>query len=193
MAEVEGLKSSDKLELLDLFTTAFVEYPLHPAFGPKEVGRMMRALLDFFGGMRSAWLYGIREGGKIVCASLSVDSRERERFLPLLRFILATIRAVGWRMAKKLSEVVHEQAPKYEERYLELVLLATLPALQKRGLGRGMLRFLCERAREEGYKGVILMTNRDYPAFRFYLKEGFVVDREVELEGVRLCHMRLAF
>jgi len=35
-------------------------------------------------------------------------------------------------------------------------------------------------------------SNQDYPAFRFYLKEGFVVDKEVEFEGVKLCHMRLA-
>lgn len=49
------------------------------------------------------------------------------------------------------------------------------------------MRSRCDEAGKEGCKGVILVTTRDRPAYRFYLKEGFVVDKEVELDGVKVC------
>jgi ribosomal protein S18 acetylase RimI-like enzyme len=193
---IERLGSSDFPALLNLFTEAFADYPLNRALGiskPEAVRRLMKAFLDFFGGAKSGRLHGIREDDKIVCASLSVDSTEEPGFFRLMRFILSLTLAVGWKAAERLGRVAHEQAPKYKERYLELVQLATLPAYQGRGLGRKMLRFLYDEARKEGYKGVTLVTVRDTPAFRLYLGEGFVVEKEIGLEDIKVCHMRLVF
>jgi hypothetical protein len=39
-----------------------------------------------------------------------------------------------------------------------------------------MLHFLYDEAKKEEYKGVILITVRDTPAFHLYLKEGFIRD-----------------
>jgi ribosomal protein S18 acetylase RimI-like enzyme len=79
----------------------------------------------------------------------------------------------------------------YEERYLELVLLGTLPEYQKRGYGWKIMHFLYSLAEREGFKGVILVANRDTPAYHFYLKEGFTVDREFKAGEVTLCWMLL--
>lgn len=92
-----------------------------------------------------------------------------------------------------MFEEIHKEEPRYEERHLELVILGTLPTHQRMGCGRKMLRFLVEKAREEGYKGVILAANKDTPAFHFYLKEGFIVEKEFDVGEVTLCWMRLPF
>jgi len=91
-----------------------------------------------------------------------------------------------------LEAVVREE-PKYEGRYLELIIFGTLPAYQRQGLGRKMLNFLYNEAKSEEYKGVILVADRNTPAFSLYLKEGFIVDREFAMGEATLCWMRLTF
>ncbi|MDI6603150.1 MAG: GNAT family N-acetyltransferase [Patescibacteria group bacterium] len=151
----------------------------------------MKSFINFFGETKSSLLYGIRKDNKLICASLSVDSTTKPSILRLIRFIFSLSRALGWQTAKKL-EVVHKEEPKYKERHLELVLLGTLPAYQKQGLGKRILHFLYDKARKEGYKGIILVTGRDTPAFHFYLKEGFIVEKEFTIGDTTLCWMRLA-
>lgn len=53
-----------------------------------------------------------------------------------------------------------------------------------------MLRFLYDFAKERGYQGIILGVAKETPAYRFYLKEGFVVDKEVLLGNMPLANMR---
>ncbi|MFC1466714.1 MAG: GNAT family N-acetyltransferase [Candidatus Brachytrichaceae bacterium NZ_4S206] len=189
--QVEQLEHSSKSEVLDVFTQAFAERPLIPAVGTqtKNVQGVLKAFLDFFGGTKQAQLHGIRESSRLVCAALSVDASEEPSAFALFRFISALSRAMGWRAAKEL-EVVHKERPKHTGHYLELVLLGTLPEYQGRGFGRGMLRFLIETAKRQGFKGVILVADRDTPAFRFYLKEGFTADKEFTLGETALCWMR---
>jgi len=192
--EVERLKGSDKPGLLDLFTEAFEEHPLIPALGakPEATRPTMKAFLDYFGRTKSSLLYGIRQGNKLVCATVSSDSTASTSMPALMRFIWALWRALGWRVAKELG-IVHREEPKYEDRYLELIILGTLPAYQKQGLGRKMLRFLNNEAKKDGYKGVILVADRNTPAINLYLKEGFVVDKEFAMGEATLCWMRLMF
>jgi ribosomal protein S18 acetylase RimI-like enzyme len=149
--KVERLESSDKPELLDLFTQAFTEHPLIPAVGakPEATRPVMKAFIDFFGGTRNSLLYGIRKDNKLACASVSLDSTVAPSKSALIGFIFSLSQAVGWRIVRELEVVVREE-PKYEDRYLELVVFGTLPAYQRQGLGRKMLNFLYNEAKREG-------------------------------------------
>ncbi|MEM3617633.1 MAG: GNAT family N-acetyltransferase [Candidatus Bathyarchaeia archaeon] len=193
--KVEELKRSSKPELLDLFTEAFRDgHPLIPALSrkPEATRKVMKAFLDFFRSSPKSLIYGIREDGKLVCASVSVDSTKEPSMFALIRFIISLCGAIGWKNAKEL-ETVHKEEPKYEESYLELVLLGTLPSYQRQGYGRKMLRFLYELAKKEGFKGITLVADKNTPAFHFYQKEGFIVDKECNVCGRTLCWMRLTF
>ena len=192
--EAERLEFSNKPELLELLTQAFKEHPLIPALDakPEATGPLMNAFLDCFGGARRVLLYGIRKDNKLVCASLSLDSTVEPSKPALMRFIFSLYRALGWRIAREFG-VVHKEEPKYEDHYLEMVIFGTLPAYQRQGLGRKMLHFLYNEAKREEYKGVILVADRNTPAFNLYLKEGFIVDREFAIGEATMCWMRLVF
>jgi len=192
--EVKRLGVSDKLELLELFTQAFKDHPLIPALTarPEAAESLMKAFLDYFRGEKRVLLCGIRQDGKLACASVSVDSTAQPSIPALVRFIFALWRALGWRDARRFG-AVHKTEPKYEERYLELVILGTLPVYQRQGLGHKMLDFLYNEAKREDYGGVILVADRSTPAFQLYLKEGFVVDRDFTIGEAPMCWMRLTF
>ena len=192
--EVEQLGASNKLELIELFTQAFKEHPLIPALNakPEATEPLMNAFLDCFGGTKRALLYGIRKDSKLVCASVSLDSTVEPSKPALMRFALALWRALGWRIVREF-EVVHKEEPRYEDRYLELVILGTLPAYQQQGFGRKILNFLYDEAKREEYRGVILVADRNTPAFQLYSKEGFVVDKEFAIGKETMCWMRLVF
>jgi ribosomal protein S18 acetylase RimI-like enzyme len=190
-AKVARLKGSDKLELLELLTQAFTEHPLTPTLGakPEATRPVVNAFLNCFGEVEGSLLYGIRKDNKLVCASLSLDSTVEPSKLALMRFAFALYRAVGWRITREF-EVISKEEPKYKDRYLELILLGTLPAYQRQGLGRKMLRFLYDYARKENYKGMILVAYRNSHAFHLYLRHGFIVDREFNIGEATLCWMR---
>lgn len=76
-----------------------------------------------------------------------------------------------------------------DERRLELMLLGTRGDYQGQGLGRTMLRNLFGFARERGYASVVLETAKQTPAFGFYLREGFEVEKEISLPTMPLCMM----
>jgi ribosomal protein S18 acetylase RimI-like enzyme len=86
-----------------------------------------------------------------------------------------------------------EMSEYYKGRYLELVTFGTLPAYQKQGFGREMLRFIRREAESKGYERIQLFTHRDTPAFDLYLKEGFTVEKDFEIESESAVLMRLAF
>jgi len=192
--EVEQLKGSDRLELVELLAQAFTGHPLIPALGAKpEANRaVMRALVDFFGGTEGSLLYGIRRDDKLVCASLSIDSTVEPSTLPLMKFIFSLGIALGWEAGKGL-EAVQKEEPEYEGRYLELVLLGTLPAYQRQGLACKVLRFLFDEAKRQEYKGIIVVLDRNTPAYDLFLKEGFIAEKEFITGETAQCWMRLSF
>lgn len=189
---IERLKSSDKKVLLDLFDKAFTVHPLIPALTekPKARRKVMKAFLDFFAGKES-FTYGVKKDDKIICGSVSVDSKREHSMFSLIRFIISLSLALGWKGAKDM-ETVHREEPQYEEPYLELVILGTLPEYQRKGVGRKMLRFLKDLAKKEGYKGITLVADVNTPAYNFYLKEGFVVEKKFDLGKTELCWMRFS-
>lgn len=192
--KIEQLKKTDMLELIDLFTQAFdINHPLIPALKikPEATRKVIKASLDFFCNFKSYYLYGIRKDNKLICASLSLDSTIKPSIFSLIRFAIVLILTLGWHSRE--FKIIHKEGKKYKGKYLNLILLGTLPAYQKQGFGRKMLHFLQKKAKEEKYKGVILITNKDLPAFHFYLKEGYIIDKEFKVSGTTFCCMRLEF
>jgi len=191
---VEQLKASDKPELVELFIQAFEEHPLIPTLGAQQAlaKQGMNAFLDCFGGTESSVAYGIRKDDKIISALLCLDADAEPSRPALMQLILFLSRTVGWDTIKGF-EVIAREEPKYQERYLEVMIFGTLPLYQKQGFGRRVLQFLYDEAKRLDYKGLTLLADRKTPAFQLYSKEGFVVDRDFTVGGANLCWMRLVF
>jgi ribosomal protein S18 acetylase RimI-like enzyme len=164
-----------------------------PALGgtAEDAGALMRALINFYWGKKSLLLCAIRTHEGVVCGALCVDAREDPSLLALGRLAWGVTRALGRRALGPLLDVERHK-PLHRERHLEMVILATVPAFQRQGFGRRVLHFLYREAMREGYSGILLVTDRDTPAFGLYRSEGFEVEREFEVAQQRLCWMRRA-
>lgn len=149
---------------------------------------MLKRMIDTFR-TEKAYLFGIRKERTLACVSFSVDPHHETRTLTIFWFFFRLLRIAGCRLTKDFFRAFSKR-PKYKDSYLELILLGTLPAFHGQGLGRMMLQFLYEFAKERGYHGIILDAAKDTPAYLFYLREGFVVDKEVSVGTIRLCNTR---
>ena len=56
--------------------------------------------------------------------------------------------------------------------------MGVLPAQQHSGVGSKLIAFAEERLRQNGMQYVALLTERDIPAERFWLKQGYRQDRQ---------------
>jgi GNAT superfamily N-acetyltransferase len=189
-AMVERLDISQKSEMLGVLKQAFATHPMLPPGTPIETTEaMLELIINSFGTTEEARLYGIRKEGALACVSFAVDPHCEPKGIAMIYFFFRLFRILGWRLTKDFVWAFTKR-PKYEDSYLELFLLGTLPEYHGQGLGTEMLRFLYDFAKEQDYCGVILGVAKDTPAHLFYLKEGFVVDKEVSFGSMRLCNMR---
>ena len=185
---IEKLDISHKTEILGVLRQAFAKHPMLPPGTPVQTTEaMLELMIDSFGGKGKAYLYGIRKEGILACVSFSVDAHYEPKGIPMIWFFFRLFQILGWQLTKN-SIRGFSTRPKYTNSYLDLTLLGTLPDYQ--GLGRMMLRFLYDFARDKDYRGIILGVAKETPAYHFYVKEGFAVDKEVLLGDVMLCHMR---
>jgi GNAT superfamily N-acetyltransferase len=169
---------------------AFATHPMLPPGTPaRTTERLMALMMDTFGRDETAALHGIRVGGTLACVALTLEGGREPKGLALVRFVVRLCFVLGWRLIRDYARAMGSQ-PEHDGPYLDLMLLGTLPAHHGQGLGRAMLRFICEMAESGGYHGVTLAVAKDTPAHRFYLKEGFVTVAEVPLRSLLLCHMR---
>ena len=82
----------------------------------------------------------------------------------------------------------------WKDQYMNLTSFGTLPAYQKQGLGREMLRFICRVAESKGFAGIqLLATGRDSPAFHLYIKEGFIAENDLNIASEVVVPMQLTF
>lgn len=193
--EIDSLKELNKNELIDLLTRAFKDYPFAETYGRKSEarGKIIEKTINNFLNIKDIWVYGIWKDGKLICASISMDSEIKIRPLIMIKFIFSKIHILRWRIVKFLFLMLKNR-PKNKERYLEFISFGTLPSYQGHGFGRKMLHFLYKKAKRENYKGINLFTAKGRPAYRLYLKEGFKVEREFTLfGGITLCWMRKIF
>ena len=104
-------------------------------------------------------------------------------------FLIRMVRVLGWRMSRAFAQVLSEK-PEREERQLELMLIGTRTECQQRGFGRAMVQHILAFAHDKGYQSVVLEVAKETPAFSFYLREGFLLDKEVALPMTPLCFLR---
>ncbi|MEM9538623.1 MAG: GNAT family N-acetyltransferase [Cyanobacteria bacterium P01_E01_bin.42] len=109
--------------------------------------------------------------------------------LTVALFLWRMVRALGWQTFRGMGQAMSEKHGGDGQR-LELMLLGTRNGYQGQGLGRTMLRYLFDFARERGYASVVLETSKQTPAFEFYRHEGFVLEKEIPLPTISLCMMR---
>lgn len=187
---IETLDNRSRGEALDVIAEAFSTHPLLPPDPSGGRARLLgRALMEAFAEAPDARLFGIRHDGRLACAAFVYDSAYEPRGLKLMLFLLRMIRVAGWRMTRTFGRVLSEK-PEGEERRFELMLLGTRSDCQKLGLGRTMMHHIFAFARERGYQSVVLGVAKETPAFGFYLREGFLVEREIALPTMPLCLLR---
>lgn len=214
---IEQLKSSDETEALMVLSHAFAEtgssaYVAQPKVLrairrlvntlPGLFGQKMglRAKLGLWGGFVNYNMYGIRKDGKLVCVAVFYNAEKRPPILLIIMgFFISVIFRVGrllrWQFALEAERICAEMPKHYwKDHYMNLTSLGTVPEHQKQGLGREMLRFIRRMAENKGFAGIqLLTTGRDSPAFRLYIKEGFVAEKEFSVASEVVIPMQLTF
>ena len=186
----ERLGSTDEPAVKEVLREAFAKHPmLPPGTSARATERLMALMVDTFGRHETAALHGIRQEGTLVCVAMTLANGFEPKGLALVYFVARLCFVLGWRLIRDFARAMSNQ-PKYDQPYLDLMLLGTLPTHHGRGLGRAMLRFIYDMAESQGYHGVTLAVAKDTSAHRLYLKEGFVDVAEVSLRSLSLCHMR---
>ena len=184
---IETLDKTRRTEIVEVFGAAFKQHPLLP---PDPSGRTSRllaeALLDAFADAPDSRVFGIRRDERLDCAAFVFDAAFEPRGFKLALLLIRMVRFVGWRMSRTMAQVLsakHEG----EERRLELMIIGTREGCQKLGLGRAMMHHVFAYALGRGYRSVVLEVAKETPAFRFYLREGFLVEKEIALPAMPLC------
>ena len=187
---IETLDFSNRCEAVEVIGTAFRDQRLLPSDGSGRRSRLLAAsVLKTFAAAPDAQLFGIRRKGRLDCAAFVCDAGFEPRGLALALFLFRLVRAVGLKMSRAFAQVL-SQKPQRDERQLELMLLGTRTDCQGQGLGRAMIRHIFDYADIQGYRSVVLEVAKETPAFGFYLREGFEVEKEVALPTTPLCFVR---
>ena len=214
---IEQLKSADETEALKVLFHAFAEIgsSTHAAQSkalraikslvttlPGLFGQNMglRAKLGLWGGFANYNMYGIRKDGKLVCVAVFYNAKKRPPLLlTIMGFFISVIFWVGrllrWQFAIE-AERIRAEMPKHywKDPYMNLTSFGTLPAYQKQGLGREMLRFIRRAAENKGFAGIqLIATGQDSPAFHLYTNEGFIVEKDYNIASESVVLMRLTF
>ena len=183
------LDAADQPDFIETIAIAFSDHPMMPPDSSAEKLRMVRSMLQAFTEAPDARLFGIRREGNLDCAAFVYDASYEPRGWRLAVFLFQMFRVFGWKMSRTFARVLSEK-PASDERQLELMLLGTRTEAQGQGLGRVMLRHIIELASNQGYGSVVLEVAKETPAYGFYLREGFSVDKEISLPMATLCFLK---
>ena len=187
---IETLDEANKPGFVETIAVAFGDHPMMPpGLSAEKSRRWVKSMLQAFTKAPDATLFGIRCNGNLDCAAFVYDAAFEPRGWQLMVFLFQMCRVFGWSMSRTFARVLSEK-PTNKGRPLELMLLGTRTGAQGQGLGRAMLRHVLEFAAIHGYDSVILEVAKETPAFGFYLREGFLVDKEVALPTAQLCFLR---
>ena len=187
---IETLNKSNQADFVETIAVAFSDHPMMPPGQSAAKLRLMAtSMLKAFADAPDARLFGIRREGNLDCAALVYDAAYEPRGWRLIIFLIQMFRVFGWNMSRTFARVLSEK-PASEGKQLELLLLGTRPEAQGQGLGRVMLHHIIEFAGVQGYDSVVLEVAKETPAYGFYLREGFRVDKEISLPTAVLCFIR---
>ncbi|MEM7681794.1 MAG: GNAT family N-acetyltransferase [Planctomycetota bacterium] len=198
--QIVQLAEADHAEALEVLAESFAGHPMVPPDKPGKPEHhnarlMMGTLLEVFAGRPGkpgapgARLLGSRIDGELACVAFVHDYGFEPKGLDMARMAWQMLRVMGPRKLVGSIRVMSEKHPG-DDRRLELLILGTRAQFQQRGLGRAMVRHISELAAQGGYAAVTLEAAKETPAFGFYEREGFVVEKERALHGQPLCWMR---
>ena len=187
---VRLLDPSDRSAIMAILGPAFASHPMFPPGTPQgKVDALLGLFLDTFFVPGHSHLFGIDKDGRLACVALATDPRHEPKGLAGALFFCRALPILG-PVALAAFVRAFSGRPVYDQPYLELFLIGTVPGSQRQGLGKEMLRFLARFSVEQGFRGLILGVARNSPAYGFYVREGFVADRELSYRGMPICCMR---
>ena len=187
---IETLGQVGRQEAVEVIGQAFSDHPHMPVDPSGRRSQLMvSTLLNTFSAAPDAELFGAFRDGRLDCAAFVFDASYQPRGFTLMLFLFRMVRVLGWRMSRAFAQVLSEK-PDREERQLELMLIGTRADCQQQGLGRAMIQHILTFAHDKGYQSVVLEVAKETPAFSFYLREGFLADKEVTLPMTPLCFLR---
>ena len=187
---IQTLGQASRQEAVEVIGQAFSDHPHMPVDPSGRKSRLMvSTLLNTLAAAPDAQLFGVRRDGRLDCAAFVFDASYQPRGFTLILFLFRMVRVLGWRMSRAFAQVLSEK-PEREERQLELMLIGTRTDCQQQGFGRAMIQHILSFAHDKGYQSVVLEVAKETSAFSFYLREGFLVDKEVALAMTSLCFLR---
>lgn len=109
--------------------------------------------------------------------------RKREDFIPELSLIAETNdhQLVGHILFSQIS-VVQDDAHKHKS--LALAPISVLPSFQKQGIGKKLIEYGLQKAKELGFTSVIVLGHKDYyPKFGFQAAEKWNIKAPFEVSS----------
>jgi|GEM_PF-2340406 len=188
---VVELQKQDAHSSLGILITAFHDSPQVPALieKPQHTEKIIRSLLKLYEKTGTIKTFGIKKDDMLICVGLCIDSDSKPGFFKTMTFGVSLLRALGIKGMYQFW-IYHKNKPSYDNKCLELLFYGTKSGYQQKGYGRILLNFLYDYARNNGYGGVTGVTNTSKPAFRFYMKDGWIIDTEFDIDGYRICWVR---
>lgn len=189
--EVIELPETNEPEYMQIIIKAFQDSPQVPVLmeRPQHTGRIIRNLLNIYKKNGSIKTFGIKKNQDLICVGICIDSDSKPAFFRTLVFGITIFRTLGYRGVRHFWSYTKNK-PHYKKRCLELIFYGTRSKDQKKGYGRSMLNFLYDYAKKNEYDGVTGATNTSRPAFKFYMRDGWIVDREFRIENYTICWVR---
>jgi ribosomal protein S18 acetylase RimI-like enzyme len=189
------LAAAERPRTADVLARAFRDNPLNVAVvGARNPRRRLRSntlgtqtLLPVAEAHGEVW--AAREGKRVVAALIGTPPDAYPLPLPPLAARLRCLVGQGWRVARRWAEVfqaldaLHPLDPHWY-----LGNLGVDPDHQGRGVGTALLRHWLARVAADA-SGAYLETDLRENV-RFYEREGFAVERETRILGVRVWCMR---
>jgi ribosomal protein S18 acetylase RimI-like enzyme len=189
--KVIELNKQDEQEFMRIIIQAFRDSPQVPALitKPEQTVTILSHLLKFYEKTGTIKVFGIKKNDAVICVGLCVDSDSKTGVFQLVKLMVPILLSLGLRGLYQFW-LYSKNKPHYEKKYLELLFYGTHTSYQQQGYGASLLQYLYRYAKENGYGGVIGVTNTSRPAFRFYKKTGWVVDKEFHVGTYTICWVR---
>ena len=189
--EIVELFEENEPEYMEIIIKAFHDSPQVPALikTPKHTEAVLRSLIKLYKKTSPIKVFGIKKDDALICVGLCIDSDSKPVFFRTVRFGFSLLRTLGLTGVNQFW-IYNKNKPTYDKKYLELVFYGTRSVFQQKGYGRSMLNFLYNYAKMNGYGGLTGVTNTSRPAFHFYMRDGWIVDREFTIGGYTICWVR---
>lgn len=114
------------------------------------------------------------------------ESHDYEKVKEFLNKFTSDNTNIGWVILNKgqiVGFMVGTIIPSIEKDYFRIEDICVRSDMQRKGIGRELIRRTALELRSRNIDSIILNTIKDFPAYRFYLNNGF---REIESSSTML-------